>query len=154
MLVVYRGHPTDADAPVLPGISIYRSRRSLWRERTYRNGQFVPAIGNVAIYKLKFPAAPARPRPWDAPDIPLALEDAFHKLFPHEFYNNDGKPKALQKEKRVANFSFNTGASKEIPFKIDRAWPNGSYVMELTTVDASGDTLTDFHRFNVHDPST
>jgi len=117
-----------------------------------QNGQFVPANGNIAIYKLKFPAAPARPRPWVVPDIPLATEDAFHKLFPHDFYN-DEKPKTVQKEKRVAGFSFNTGVSKEIPFKIDPAWPNGSYVMELTMVDVSGDTLTDLHRFIVFDPS-
>ncbi|HEY5747837.1 MAG TPA: MG2 domain-containing protein [Chryseolinea sp.] len=118
-----------------------------------QNGQFVPTKGNVAIYKLKFPAAPARPRPWEAPDIPLATEDAFHKLFPHDFYDDDEKPKALQKGKRMAEYSFNTGVAKEIPFKINPAWPNGSYVMELTTVDVSGDTLTDLHRFTVFDPS-
>jgi TonB-dependent SusC/RagA subfamily outer membrane receptor len=118
-----------------------------------QNGQFVPTKGHVAIYKLKFPAAPARSLPWEATDIPLATEDAFHKLFPHDSYNDDGKSKALQKEKRMAEFSFNTGVAKEIPFKVNAAWPNGSYVMELTTVDVSGDTLTDLHRFTVFDPS-
>ena len=118
-----------------------------------QTGQFVPTKGNVAIYKLKFPAAPARPSLWEATDISLATEEAFHKLFPHDLYSNDGNPKALQKEKRMAEFSFNTGVAKEIPFQINPAWPNGSYVMELTTVDVSGDTLTDLHRFTVFDPS-
>jgi TonB-dependent SusC/RagA subfamily outer membrane receptor len=119
-----------------------------------QNGQFVPAKGNIAIYKLKYPATAARPRPWSAPDIPPATEDAFHKLFPHDFYGDDQNTKALQKEKRMAEFQFDTGVAKEIPFKPDQTWANGTYVIELTTLDVSGDTLIDLHRFTLYDPSS
>jgi len=116
------------------------------------NHQFAPASGSIAVYKLKFPAAPVRPRPWLAPDMPLLTEADFNKLFPHERYGNEPGERALQRGKRMTELTFNTAVSKEITIKPNRDWPIGDYAIELITVDVSGDTIRALRRFTLFDP--
>ncbi|WP_333820752.1 alpha-2-macroglobulin family protein [Ohtaekwangia sp.] len=113
------------------------------------NGEFIPAQGTITIYKLKSPETPVRPRPWDAPDLPQLSEAEFKALFPHDSYQDQSDPTKWEKGKSMFSAAFNTAKAKEVKFKINNTWPQGRYIMELTSTDAAGMIITDKHQFSV-----
>jgi TonB-dependent SusC/RagA subfamily outer membrane receptor len=116
------------------------------------NGQFLPAKGTVKVYKLRGPVAPLRKRPWSAPDYPLIGQSEFERLFPHDSYGDDASsPTKWKKGEMISELSFDTKKSKELAFKIDKAWSIGSYTMELHTTDSTGQLVEDKVVFEVID---
>ncbi|TPV34196.1 alpha-2-macroglobulin [Paucihalobacter ruber] len=104
------------------------------------NGQFVPAKGNIKIYKLQEPETVTRPRPWLAPDLPSLTEAEFKTLFPHDIYSN---PNSAETPKTALVFeqSFDTGNSKSIKLGNIKKWLSGDYVIELESEDNFNQTV-------------
>ncbi|MGC1242934.1 MAG: MG2 domain-containing protein [Chryseosolibacter sp.] len=116
------------------------------------NGQFLPAKGNVKVYKLQGPANPVRKRPWPAPDYPIISKNEFETLFPNESFGDDvSSPTEWDKGKLVKEILFDTKKSKEATLTLDKTWNIGSYVMELQTTDSVGQPVEDKVIFEVVD---
>ncbi|WP_408036356.1 alpha-2-macroglobulin family protein [Tenacibaculum aestuarii] len=112
------------------------------------NGEFVPAEGNLKIYKLQAPKSPLRSRPWSTPDYQDISEADFRKLFPHDAYTKEEENPATWKQgKLVFEQAFDTQKSKEIILKNYSKWTSGKYVIILNSKDKFGQIVTDKTRF-------
>ena len=114
------------------------------------NGEFVPAEGNIKIYKLQAPKNPLRSRPWNTPYYQDISETEFRKLFPHDSYTKEEEHEEnWRKGKLVFNKSFNTKDSKEIILKNIKKWASGKYIVILNSKDKFNQELTDKALFSV-----
>jgi len=117
---------------------------------TNLNGEFVPTVGVLKIYKLKAPLIPLRKRPWKAPDYQLIEESNFKNLFPHESYTNDESDENnWQKGALVFETNFNTNTSKEIALENSKNWLSGSYIVTIDCTDKFNQAVHDEQRFIV-----
>ncbi|PKA99021.1 uncharacterized protein YfaS (alpha-2-macroglobulin family) [Flavobacteriaceae bacterium MAR_2009_75] len=107
------------------------------------NGQSVPALGTIKIYKLIAPDYVLRPRPWSAPDYNNWKKEEFKTLFPHDAFTNEHNTKNWEKGKIVREAQFDTGQSEEIELKNFKKWDSGKYLIELETKDKFGQVVKD-----------
>ncbi|WP_442265824.1 MG2 domain-containing protein [Tenacibaculum sp. ZS6-P6] len=113
------------------------------------NGEFVPAVGEIKIYKLKAPKHPLRQRPWMSPDYQTISQQEFEEKFPHDPYKNENNRRHWEKGDLVFNEKFNTEKAKEISLKKIKNWISGSYVIELSSKDKFGQAVSDKSYFTV-----
>lgn len=107
------------------------------------NGQFVPAKGNLKIYKLQAPEYVVRKRPWEAPDYPLGTKSEFKALFPHDAYGNEYDSQFWEKGDLVWQTDFDTVKSTAVALGSLKKWVSGNYMIELETRDKFGQPVTD-----------
>ncbi|HLV15410.1 MAG TPA: alpha-2-macroglobulin family protein [Xanthomarina sp.] len=107
------------------------------------NGEFIPAEGNIKIYKLQAPNFVLRPRPWSAPKYQLLSETEFKNKFPYEAYNNEDNATNWKKGELVFEKSFNTEKSKELELGNIKKWDSGQYIIELESKDKFGQEVKD-----------
>lgn len=99
------------------------------------NGEFVPAKGNVKIYKLQAPETVLRPRPWNAPDYQVMTKDEFKNLFPNEAYDNEHNADTWEKGALVLDKTFDTETSKTLDLGNIKKWQSGYYIITLESKD-------------------
>ena len=107
------------------------------------NGEFVPAKGNIKIYKLISPKSVLRNRPWPAPDYQSFTREQFKMLFPYEAFAEEDKIRNRVKGSLVFQSNFDTGVSKEITLKNLKKWQSGNYIVELESWDKYGQLVKD-----------
>jgi len=107
------------------------------------NGEFVPAKGNIKIYKLKAPNQVLRKRPWDAPDYHNLSETEFKTLFPNDAYNNEDDSKFWDKDELVFTKEFNTENAKEVKLGNIKKWDSCKYLIVLESEDKFGQPVKD-----------
>lgn len=107
------------------------------------NGQFVPAMGTLKMYKLKGPDQVLRNRPWPTPDYKGFSREEFKTLYPHDAFENEHDPTTWEKGKLVWETNFDTKESKEVILKNTKKWSSGNYVIELETEDKFGQKVKD-----------
>jgi uncharacterized protein YfaS (alpha-2-macroglobulin family) len=112
-----------------------------------------PATARVNIYPLKAPNRLIRARYWDAPDTTVMDYAAFVKLFPNDAYRNDDKYQSWEKGPLLATLTSNNTAkgpeTLQLP-TLDAGW----YVLEATTTDADGQTVTAITHVAVYNSKT
>ncbi len=113
------------------------------------NNEFVPASGEIAIYKLTAPKKPLRKRPWASPDYQTISKKEFATKFPHDAYKNEDKPLQWEKGSKVFSSNFNTESSKEISLKNIKKWTSGKYLIEVSSKDKFNQKVTDKKYFSV-----
>ncbi|WP_040278785.1 alpha-2-macroglobulin family protein [Psychroserpens damuponensis] len=107
------------------------------------NGEFVPAKGNIKIYKLNAPNTVLRRRPWTAPDYQEFTKEQFKTLFLNEAYTNEHDSKNWDKGALVYDEDFNTETSKELQLGKIKRWESGAYIVVLKSKDRFGQTVKD-----------
>ncbi len=107
------------------------------------NGEFVPAKGNIKIFKLVAPKSVLRPRKWQAPDYQMLTKNEFKQLFPHDAYANEDDSNQWKKGSLVFEKSFDTDKSKELALGNIKKWESGQYVIVLETKDKFGQYVKD-----------
>ncbi|SNR16683.1 alpha-2-macroglobulin family protein [Tenacibaculum jejuense] len=113
------------------------------------NDEFVPTTGNIKIYKLQAPKYPLRKRPWMSPDYQTISQQEFEEKFPHDPYKDENNRKYWKKGDLVFNEKFNTEKSKEVSLRKIKKWTSGSYIIELSSKDKFGQTVSDKSYFTV-----
>ena len=113
------------------------------------NGEFVPANGTLRVYKLQAPENVMRKRPWGAPDYQEFSKAEFRALFPHDPYENEDDPENRKKGNLVWESSFDTGKQKEVVPEWRKNQEQGKYLIELESMDAFGQKVTDIHHFTL-----
>jgi TonB-dependent SusC/RagA subfamily outer membrane receptor len=116
------------------------------------NGEVVHSAGTIAIYKTKVPKL-TRPRPWEAPDLPLINEEAFSTLFPYDNYLDTPDERLPSKGNLMIELKFNTATSSEVKWSVNETWAQGSYIAELRTKDKDGNDISEMARFIVQSAS-
>ncbi len=117
-------------------------------------GQFQAAKGQVKIFSLVAPARAFRKRLWEQPDRKLYTQDEYHKLFPHDLYDDESNKFKWQRAREV--FSLNFDTEKVTTFKLGDAtkWTNGEYVLEITSTDKDGQQVREVSYFTVYATSS
>ena len=134
-----------------PGkINKQQQQSSFFIKSTNLNGQFIPASGQVKVYKGAYPEEVQRKRPWEAPDYQDISQEKFHNLFPHDPYENEEEQ--IQKGQLVATIPFNTKSSEEIVLEELEEWVSGNYLMEVEGKDQWNQPVKEQQEFRVFDP--
>ncbi|MFH6602277.1 alpha-2-macroglobulin [Maribacter algicola] len=102
------------------------------------NGQFVPAKGNIKMYKLVAPEHVLRPRPWAAPDCSGFSKEEFKKMYPHDAHGDEHDFRNWKKGKLVWQSDFDTGKSTTLKLNDLKKEQSGKYIIELETNDRFG----------------
>ncbi|MFX0555349.1 carboxypeptidase-like regulatory domain-containing protein [Maribacter sp. CXY002] len=114
------------------------------------NGQEVPAMGNLKMYKLKAPRYVLRNRPWPAPDYQYWEKSDFKSRYPHDAYLNENDPNTWEKGKLVFETEFNTEKSTQINLRSIKKWESGKYIIELATKDEFGQEVLAKSHTNIY----
>jgi hypothetical protein len=105
------------------------------------NGEFLPAKGEIRIFKLKNPEAPLRDRPWNNPDEFIYSLNDWNKLFPGNVYKDENNHRSREKEKLILSRNFDTEKEKSLDLSAMQNWDPGIYVAETKSVDAFGNPV-------------
>jgi TonB-dependent SusC/RagA subfamily outer membrane receptor len=150
------GYHSMAATIIAPGqVDLQTPTSSLKVSTENLNGEFLPAVGTIKIYKLQGPPSPVRQRQWSEPDLPVISKEEFHKLFPNESSTERIESSSQwQKGKLVKELTFDTKKTKELTYETDKSWEIGAYVMELLTKDSAGVEVTATHQFTIVNPAS
>jgi hypothetical protein len=113
------------------------------------NQEYIPASGEIKIYKLKDLPKAIRARHWGRPDKHVYLKEDWNKKFPGNIYDNESENLQLEKEKQVFMTVFNTKEQKKLDFSVVKGFETGRYVAEINSTDAFGNKVSNKHFFNV-----
>jgi hypothetical protein len=105
------------------------------------NGEFLPAKGEIKIYKLKSLDNALRERMWPNPDEFIYSKSEWNTLFPGNVYLQENNLRKREKDSLLVTQSFNTAESKEINLSLMKNWKPGVYVAESYSVDAFGNPV-------------
>ncbi|MEB8344986.1 MG2 domain-containing protein [Flavobacteriaceae bacterium KMM 6898] len=120
-----------------------KSDHSIEISTTNLNGQDIPAMGTLKIFKLKSPNQVLRERPWEAPEFSTFTKEEFKKLFPHDLYSNEEDPKYWEKGALVWQADFDTEQMDTIALGSIKSWKSGRYAIELESKDKFGKAIKD-----------
>jgi hypothetical protein len=116
------------------------------------NGDFVPALGTLSIYRLKSPDKVFRERKWNKPDKFAMQKEDFYKEFPNDLYDDENNPETWAIEDPVLATSFNTADDKKIKLSRLPKWKEGMYKLLMQSKDKYGSNVEETFYFTVYDP--
>ncbi len=119
---------------------------------TNLSGEFVPAKGDITVYKLKQKDKIFRKRLWEQPDKYKMSKQDYYKLFPYDIYKDEDSPTNLKKEKKVFFSTFDTKKNKEIVLSSISSWDQGKYFIEIKSKDKYGEDVKYENYFTVYSP--
>jgi uncharacterized protein YfaS (alpha-2-macroglobulin family) len=117
-------------------------------------GEFEPARGNIAIWKLKSPAKAYRKRLWEQPDKQNLSREEFAQYFPNDLYADENNFYKWEKEQEVFRTPFDSQNDKYVLLKDAGNWATGKYRLEITSNDKSGKEVKDISYFEVNHTKT
>lgn len=114
------------------------------------NGNFIPAKGNIKIYKLKNPSTLKVERYWEMADENVIDDGGYRKQYP--FYPN----KKLNDEKGevIWQTTFNTNEKKKILLPDMSSWEQDKYFIEAITTEPTGKEISSTDFFYVFNPDS
>ncbi len=114
------------------------------------SGDFVPAAGEIAFYRLKETPRVFRRKLWPTPDKSTMNKEDYYKTFPHDSFADENDFHRWEKEKQLFSAPFDTAKSKEFALTGLGKWKTGKYVMEMTSKDRYGEPVKDIRYFTVY----
>jgi len=129
-----------------------KSKKSEFEIQTQNlNGDFYPASGTLAIYKLKGPEKVFRERKWNKPDTFALTREEFYKEFPNDMYNDEKNPSTWTIEDNVLNLSFNSAIDKKLNLSALNKWKDGMYKIVMRSKDKYGSNVEETSYFTLFD---
>ncbi|MCK4765763.1 MAG: hypothetical protein KAW12_26425 [Candidatus Aminicenantes bacterium] len=114
------------------------------------SGDFIPASGAIAFYRLKENPRVTRKKPWDAPDRFTMGKKDYYKDFPDDAFAREDDFRNWEKEKKVFQKNFDTGKSKELKLTGLGSWQSGKYVVEMESKDRYGSPVKEVLYFTLY----
>ncbi|MGV9011141.1 MAG: alpha-2-macroglobulin family protein [Flavobacteriales bacterium] len=105
------------------------------------NGNTLDVPMDVRITRLQAPATPLRDRLWERPDRYILTAAQFKEHFPQDVYADENDPLTWQKEAVVLERKNWSAKGKPLAMAGLGTWDVGSYLIEVSAVDAQGDTV-------------
>ncbi|WP_010134280.1 alpha-2-macroglobulin family protein [Ochrovirga pacifica] len=128
-------HSLQLSATTLEKLSVSAKDVPIHLSTENLNGAFMPAKGQVKIYKLQAPTHPQKKRPWPLPDLPSIDEDDYQTWFPNETFQDLNSPFKWKKGALVYEKSFNTAKEKTLLIAALKNWQIGNYLLVMTAKD-------------------
>jgi uncharacterized protein YfaS (alpha-2-macroglobulin family) len=108
------------------------------------NGEFVPALMTVKIYRLRDEKRLIRERLWQRPDQFVMNKAAYTSYFPQDEYDNESDPENRPQENLVFEQSLQTTESRKWPLTVSSGvFSSGYYLVEMTVKDKDGTAIKD-----------
>jgi|AntAceMinimDraft_17_1070374.scaffolds.fasta_scaffold00712_4 uncharacterized protein YfaS (alpha-2-macroglobulin family) len=122
---------------------------------TNLGGEFIPAKGNIVIYKLKKNIKLYNKRLWSEPDIKSIKKDEYYKTFPYCMYSDEDNVSKLKKEKKVFEKTFDIKNKKKNKIKLNNisTWAQGKYLIEIKSKDIYGEDIEYQYYFTLYNPT-
>lgn len=118
------------------------------------NGVAEPAKGSFAIYRLKQPGKVFRERLWEQPDRHAMSKDEYYREFPNDLYADELNKYKWEKESKVLDKTFDTGAKTEYDLSADiKGLKPGVYVIEASCKDQFGEEVKAFNYVTIFNPA-
>ncbi|RLD49628.1 MAG: hypothetical protein DRI94_10780, partial [Bacteroidetes bacterium] len=113
------------------------------------NGEFIPAKGEIKIYKQKDNSQLLRNKKWTTPDKQIYSKEEWYKVFPENVYTDENMQQNLKKGEQVFMTKFNTEKDKKLNLSVLKNLDNGCYVLEINSKDAFGNPVSNKHFFSI-----
>ena len=110
---------------------------------------FIPAKGNIAIYKLKTPNR-AYKQKGQRSDKFVITKEQYQKDFPDEAYNDEDNIAKWEREQKVLTLNFDTDKQKAFVLHEIAKWTSGQYLLEATATDSYGQEVKYISYFKVY----
>jgi len=117
---------------------------------TTLSGDFVPARGEVAFYRLKESNRVSRGKLWTTPDKFTMEKKDYYTHFPHDSYADEANFLKWEKDKRVFHETFDTEKTKEFNLTGLNQWKTGKYIMEMQSKDKYGSIVKEIRYFTLY----
>jgi hypothetical protein len=108
---------------------------------TNLNGQDQEVTGEIVVSRLKQPDKLMRERKYNRPDRFVMDKTTHDKMFPIDIYDNEDDPESWEIVIQVLSTAFNTGSDGKILPSRFGSWVPGTYMIELKSEDAFGETV-------------
>lgn len=105
------------------------------------NGEFIPAKGEIKIFRLEGPQDASRERLWAFPDKYLYSEKEWKTEYPGNIYKDEKEIRKLKKGEEVFNHQFDTEKDKKFGIKGITKWKPGRYVAITASKDKYGNDV-------------
>lgn len=126
------------------------SLKSLSIRTENNNGEFVPALVNLNISRLKKENRLVRERYWERPDQFVMTKEEYIRNFPHDEYDNETDYKSWEREEKVYEQTDSAKVTSE--FKIKNSGLNpGFYAIEISTKDRNGEEIKTVEYIELYD---
>ncbi len=113
------------------------------------NYEFIPAKGNIKIFKIESPQSVLKERFWQAPDKYLYSQQEWYEQYPGNVYIDENDLRKMKKGEQVYNADFDTEKSKKLFIKEMSDWKMGRYVAVITSKDKFGSDVSNEKYFSV-----
>ncbi len=116
---------------------------------TNLSGEFEPAEGTISIFALKTPNRVFRDRRWEKPDLQIMQKENHDKWFPYDEFADETNEATWDKTEKVFEKKFNTATAKKFLLEKLVNWKQGRYVIEISTKDKFGTSISEVKSFTV-----
>lgn len=113
------------------------------------NNNFVPASGEIKIYKIQAPDRVLTKRAFNKPEIQTIPKETYIKLFPFEPYEDEDNKNNWKKDAIRFSVIVNTKNNTKIKLPVLQNWKPGAYELVFTAKDTLGNEVESSSKFNV-----
>ncbi|HQV38476.1 MAG TPA: alpha-2-macroglobulin family protein [Flavobacteriales bacterium] len=117
------------------------------------NGNMLDVPMDVRITRLRTPLTPLRDRLWEQPDRHMLTAEQFKERFPQDEHADENDPLTWPKEAVVMERKEWLANGKPMVLSGIADWDVGSYLIEVSAVDAQGDAVRVQKAVTVYDPA-
>ncbi|MCK5823068.1 MAG: hypothetical protein KAG95_03630, partial [Bacteroidales bacterium] len=114
------------------------------------NNEFIPAKGDIKIYRLKEPEITLRNRLWEKPDKFIYTKSDWYSKYPNNIYKDESTK--LEKINIATDIKFDTEQNKTIEIQNIKKWKSGKYVAEIYSKDILGNKIVAKKYFTLYSP--
>lgn len=147
--VSYKSYVLQADIPAKLDISRFKSL-SVRTENLA--GAFAPADATIRIERIIPEKRLIRNRFWQRPDLFVMTKDAYTASFPNDEYDEETEMENWEVIGAGVSKTVSLSPDTEISVS-DFALPAGFYKIQISTVNAAGEKLTDIKFIELTDPN-
>jgi len=115
------------------------------------NGEFLPAKGEINVFKLNEPEKTLETRKWARPDKYLYSQSEWYEKLPGIEFKDESEVRNMSKGKNVFKTDFDSKKDTELKFGNLSNWDPGYYKLEINSVDSFGNKVTGEDIFVVFD---
>ncbi|MBE9467847.1 MAG: hypothetical protein IMY72_05930 [Bacteroidetes bacterium] len=146
--VAYNALKVDLDIPEKLNKEKYLSTKIITQNY---NNEFIPAKGDIKIYRLKEPEIILRNRLWEKPDKFIYNNLDWDSKYPNNIYKDEKTE--LEKLDITANIKFDTKKNEKIKIKNINKWESGKYLVEIFSTDLWGNKIVAKKYFTLYSPN-
>ena len=114
------------------------------------SGEKMSASGSIRVYRLSTPSTPYRSRLWQRPDTAVIAAAEYRRLFPVDQYADELDITSWHKDKKVADFTFDTKSTTEFSMPRSTKWQPGAYMAIAASRDDRGNEVSDTRYFTLY----